>query len=391
MPDITSILRAVSQGRSNLDLGDFDESTIELALDAGLGPIFYSALHNPQESQAVSPYLGELHGAELTARILTAELLDATEKILQSSTELARHLTLLKGIAICEEFYPEPHLRTMGDIDLLVTRDQQSLLESVLISLGYRQQSENPIEFYKTHHHSMPFFHSEKRIWVEVHTSLFPSSVAVARDRVFSDSHVKSQISPMVFRGIRTNRLSLELQIPYICAHMGEHLTFSRESFAFFDLVYLLRNKAGEKCNWNLLLSSLVGSTAAGHVYVILGYLVRQKIVTLSPDIFSRLFRIQRNVNVISMHVLQSIVEKYLLNGRPTGRFATPWNTKIIWETLLGPRHAYQNIVLVIWNLIFPPREKRRFGMILLGERILAAIGLRQKGGVPPVRPRVNK
>lgn len=384
MSDITSILRAASREKTDLVLAEFEDSTIRLALNAGLGAILYPMLRKSidGDSKSATVLLNALHGADLTARVLTAELLDAAEQILRSSTILARSITLLKGIAICEEYYPEPHLRTMGDIDLLIPHEHQPLLESVLTSLGYQQKSESPAEFYKTHHHSMPYFHPEKGIWVEVHTALFPVSLAVANDKLFSDSYVKSQIVPMTFRGVRTNQLSLELQIPYVCAHMGEHLTFARESFAFFDIVYLLTN-AGKKCNWDFLLSSLELSTTAGHVYVILSYLVRHRVVTLPLDTLSRLYKAQKNINSVSLFMLHSIVHKYLLNGRPTGRFITPFNAKIIWETLLSPKDANQNLVLVFWNLIFPPGEKNRYSISRLLRRIFSAIGLSRKARAP--------
>ena len=39
---------------------------------------------------------------------------------------------LLKGVATALQYYAAPHLRTMGDIDLLVTADERSAAEAEL-------------------------------------------------------------------------------------------------------------------------------------------------------------------------------------------------------------------------------------------------------------------
>ena len=93
-------------------------------------------------------------------------------EIIDASCGSVPQLTLLKGISIAEEFYPEFHLRPMRDIDLLVPVESLAPMATLLYGLGYRQTSDTPHKTYDSHHHAMPFFHDEKQVWVELHHRL---------------------------------------------------------------------------------------------------------------------------------------------------------------------------------------------------------------------------
>jgi hypothetical protein len=82
----------------------------------------------------------------------------------------------LKGAALAHLVYPEPGLRTMRDLDLLVRRDDLALARGVLEALGYKVP---PDSSQAAHYHHLPS--ASKRmegvlVSVEVHYKLFPTT-----------------------------------------------------------------------------------------------------------------------------------------------------------------------------------------------------------------------
>lgn len=111
---------------------------------------------------------------------------EAVGEIIDACGRSLPRLTLLKGISISEECYPDPHLRLMRDVDLLIEKEPLStVIKTALQEFGYRQRSEGAAH-YRTHHHAEPFFHEEKQVWVEVHHALFSRYRRAASAWVFS-------------------------------------------------------------------------------------------------------------------------------------------------------------------------------------------------------------
>lgn len=361
-----------------MDLVGFAPAGIRHAIATGLGPALHRATCNGRRHK--DPSLEqELLSADWSARVLVHEHLDALEDILAGLGEYARQVTLLKGISICQTHYPEPHLRLMGDIDLLVPAGIIPTVETRLRDLGYRQQSDYPPEFYRGLHHGMPFFHARRQLWVEVHRSLFPSSASVARDRVFSPQHVTAQTVLHEFRGLRCLRLSEELQLVYVCAHWAEELDPSRGLVALLDALYLLR-RTPRPLDWGALLAALAGSAALTPLALVTDYLERQGLVSLPPGVAARLAAQARPLNAWTKPILRVLIDRFLVKGRPFGRFLSPTNTAIIWKTLLAPAAPTLNLARLPWNLLLPPGEPRRHEPRFQLGRLASAFSLRRRG-----------
>jgi hypothetical protein len=376
MPPLADLLRASKDDTRALRLAAFTPADIDWVLYAGLGPILHRATGGASGAATQSPAGRALASADLTSRILIGNILDAASEILDAAPALAQETILLKGVPISLR-YPEPHLRTMGDIDLLAPTGAQRELETVLRNLGYRQQSEYPAEFYEKLHHSMPFYQPQRRIWVEVHTRLFPPASHVGRDPVFSDAHVRSQAVACSFRGTPALQLSDELQIAYISAHWGRNFNQQRGLIPLLDLLQLLKN--GENViDWDSLLGWLHGSHSAAHVHVMLGYLARHHLITLPPATGARLASMQTGLNGLSVSILHRLMDRYLMQGKHFGGIGSADNISIIWKSLLAPGSAWGNLASVPWNLAFPPRHRQRFNPAFQLGRLASFLGLRR-------------
>jgi hypothetical protein len=292
--------------------------------------------------------------------MLTCEQLDAMSEIIDVCEGRVPPLTLLKGISICEQYYPEPHLRPMRDIDFLVEAGAHPTVESLLFKLGYHQESKSSPEVYERHHHNMPFFHPKRGIWVEVHRGLFPRKSKVGAEQLFSLDHFITQLRPSEFQGREINRLSDELQLVYIASHWAQNFQAIGGMVAMLDIIYLW-NHASKKLNWGQILDWLPGSVASTHLYLLLGYLNRHRLIDISQEMLKQLFLRQRSFGKMNLHIIYSLIDRYLVDGENYGKVLSLRNCFLLWEALVAARSPLINLMLMPWRLILPYRLRKRF------------------------------
>jgi hypothetical protein len=128
---LIALLEVAAGIRTQLPVAAFDARRVEWALATGFGPLLFEAVRNDPEwrRSAVWP---RIEGAALTGRVVTGTLLDAASDVLDACAQRGLPVTLLKGIAVCEQFYPAPYLRLMRDIDLLFGDDVRPAAEVLL-------------------------------------------------------------------------------------------------------------------------------------------------------------------------------------------------------------------------------------------------------------------
>jgi hypothetical protein len=351
-PSLLAVLWAAHGDRNDLTLTAFTESQIRWAVATGLGPLLAQAVAGDPAAPA-SPQWPLLQGADLTAKVLAAEQFEATADIIDACHARVPPLTLLKGISICEEHYPSPHLRPMRDIDLLVPEAAVPDVEAILFGLGYRPSPDEPVELYRDHHHTVPLVHPRTGIWVEVHRRLSPSRHWPSAGDAFDPEYVSSKIRPSIFRGRPVNRLSGELQVPYIASHWALSSKLIRGvggMIAMLDLIYLL--KRTPQLRWEEILTRVDGSVAAAHLELLLGYLHRYGLIEIPADVIRLLARRQRCFGRGGRVILHGIIDRYVVEGRAYGGLMTARNIEIAWKTLLRPGSPLGNLVRVPWNLL---------------------------------------
>ncbi len=372
LPGILPIFRAIATGGTDLDLSELDPSVVRLALQNGLGPIL-AHVGRDCDANARSPFADEIRAADLTARVLTAEAFDAVEDILRASAAVSCQPVLIKGAATALLYYPAPHLRTMGDIDLYVPAARQSALETQLRSLGFEQSSHRPAYFYHPHHHSMPFWHPARRVWVEVHTQLFPPESPLANDLRFSLDAITPQLRPLHVGGYAARVMSHELQLLYTCARWTEDLDPGRGAYPMLDVILLTRTR-GHRLDWNHVLAMLEGSSATTAVRLMLSYLSRWGVVSAAREVLDRLAAGDQHVNRVSLWILHRLLTSFLIEGRPYGRLATSSNVRIVWSSLTQPRSPLSNLLALPCRVAFPPRYSRPFDLAFAFRRLRSVI-----------------
>jgi Uncharacterised nucleotidyltransferase len=343
------LLQAAVHGRADVPLAIMEAPQVRWAIETGFGPLLWSTTH-AAAGAAASPLWPLVRGTDVAARLLTAEQFAAMEEILEACRDRVPPLTLLKGISIGEQYYPAPHLRLMRDLDVLVDDAALPAVEAILSTLGYRQQSSQPQTFYATHHHSMPFVHPTRGLWVEVHRGLFPPVSALGADRLFSPEILQQQRQPSVFQGHEVFRLSPELQLVYMAAHWASEFGRIGGLITLLDAIYLLQRTAGV-LDWGRLLTWLQGSAAADPLYLLLTYLDTAHLVDLTPEVLRDLGARPQALSPTALAIGHWLVDRYLVAGHPIGWVLSDYRLDVLWQTLLlGPGAPRSKLLQVPWH-----------------------------------------
>jgi len=346
-PEILGLLRSMSEHHALPALSPLKDRQVKSIIEAGLGPLVWFAMQSDPKI-ADWPSYQDLKAASLTTRLINHIQLETLKEILIKSEGLFPAITLLKGSSTGSEFYPEPHLRIMRDLDLLVAPEDQPKLETILLGMGFRQRSTNSHEFYVGHHHSMPFFHKEKGVWVEVHRGLFPPSQKLGSLPVFSTKNIRAELRPSMLGEVPVMRLSTELQIVYTASHWALELKREGGIFALLDIIYLLKRNS-HHIRWDAIMNWVQNSLAATHLYLVLSYLDKKNIVELDKAILADLFVRQKSFGLVNLKIAHSLITRYVVAGKvplAAGKLA------VLWGTLLQDQGAARNLLSVPRNMM---------------------------------------
>jgi hypothetical protein len=351
-PPLISLLEAVASGRVDLPVEAFGPRLLAWAIETGLGPLLFRALaKNP--ANAASPQWHFIKGADLTARVVTGAQFDAVQEIIDACRTKMAPLTLLKGISISEQCYPEPHLRLMRDVDLLVEKQSLQSLKGVLEKLGYRQRCGRGAEQFDHHHHLAPLIHKETGVWIEIHHGLLSPQRRASATKSFSRETLESQLRPSQFQGMEVRRLSMELQLVYLACHWAQDFQRVGGMVALVDAIYLLKH-AGQKLSWEWILGSVFRSVAATYVYILLSYLDRYRLISIAPEILQELSTSQLSFGRRSLRAAHRVIDHYVVMGQAYGRLSSERTVSIVWKTLTLPGSTLKNLFLVPVNLSLP-------------------------------------
>lgn len=372
--DLLAAIKTTLHGTAHeASLSALNHQSQRYALKAGLGPYFHHYTHKGllEAPQALKE---ALLSADLTSQILTGEHLDALEEILRALVPVTQKVTLLKGIAICQTHYPAPHHRPMGDIDILLPQEQHAAAEAIMRQLGYRQESVYPAEFYQTIHHSMPFFHPRRGVWVEIHHALFPQSSALASDPYLCTDNLAKHTIAHSFRGLQCQRLDEEFQLVYTCAHWAEKLNRSRTAIALLDMVLLLSCDT-VSYSWNSVITQLKGGASITSLSLAMLYLDRHGLVNLPDQPRKSLRHHAKNLNWVNRTILEWVLDHHVAQGKPCGRILSSSNVGLIWKTLLKPGSPILNLLSLPLHLLIPPDHPERWSLRFQLGRISVALG----------------
>jgi hypothetical protein len=351
-------------------LQELDDRQFQWVMDAGMAPLLYRAIGG-RIHQLPAAQRDALLSADLTARVRHGNLIGTAGEIIDTCSALGVRVTLLKGISICDQYYPVGHLRPMGDIDLLIPKPDYPAVELALLRLGYTQKPGHPVD--QDAHHGAPLFDPQRHVWVELHTDLFRKSASLRRNRVFSSCQIAAQSVASIFHGRPICRLTDELQLVYIASSWIQDL--ARNSIhpslviPLLDAIYLLKAR-GRSLDWEHLAAWLDNDMAMASLYLMLAYLARQGLAPIAFAILPHLAAGQDIVGAAELRIVHSMVHDYLVGGKPFSRLFSDSSAIIVLNTLLARRSHARKLLALPWNLAFPPSVPDRYSLRYQAARI---------------------
>jgi hypothetical protein len=371
------------------------ESDLAWAIESGMAALLADVV---EPGQLEEPLEARLRAADRWARIRHVDAYAAALEILDAcATGHVPPPTLLKGLSVGSEYYPSPHHRFLGDLDLLVTPDALEATLGVIQHLGFTSGGALSDSPDGTHHHLPPLAHPRTGIWVELHTGLFPARQGLDRDGPFSAPEVMAERRPSDLEGRPVFRLSPELQIVYTASHWAMDFAPAAGARGLLDMLLLLRTEA-DALDWDHILLWLENRRIAAHLQLMLGCLADWELLEMPAKLRDHWNRVAV-LEPGALEVLAGMVERYQLrgamagvpdlgaamrdrdplHGRATGtrrsRFETlrtalvtrnlrgllPILDTIPWDVLVEPRPSRSRRLLISWCRAFPPGDPDRF------------------------------
>jgi hypothetical protein len=348
-PGLLPWMKALLTGRTDVDVAQVPVAQVERALRDGLGPML---AHISARAGLIDGQIAQqIQAADLTARVLTGEKIDVLRDVLEAAAAVGCQPVLLKGVSAALRYYPEAHLRTMGDIDLLVRSDQQAVLEQQLRALGFRQASHEPPAAFIGRHHSMPFWHNTRPVCVEVHSRLHPRQYALAQDPTFSFDAVRSELSPLTVQGHAAMTMNHELHLVYTSARWAERFEHHRGMFAMLD-VSLLLTRYENDLDWQRVQRLVEGSWSTAALKLMISFLVRCELVRVPSEILDWLRERDPHTNTVSIMALHRLIFRYLIQRREFGHLlSTQRNMETVWSVLMRPSTPMRNFLRLPYSL----------------------------------------
>ncbi|MFO1303207.1 MAG: nucleotidyltransferase family protein [Burkholderiales bacterium] len=368
-----ALLGWAAGGRFSLEAGRFEgedadrgDRQLRHVVDAGLAPLAYHAARD-QLQTLPSCWVEILKAADVTARFTHAARRETAVQVIDTCRGLGIDVTLLKGISIEDQCYPVPHLRPMGDVDLLLPARDAARIESALLDLGYARKPDwidgegEP--------HGAPLRDPHRDVWIEPHTALFHRDAPVNAGRLFGPETVASMSIASTFNERPVQRLRDELQLAYIACYWlrditnnGTHPTFV---IPLVDALLLLRSSA-RTLDWDALLGSIDNDLAAASLYLLLAEASAHGCEEVLAPVLPRLAARQRILGAAELRVLHRMLDASLVDGKPfMGAFGRrhPMIETTLLDTLLTPEAFIRKVAKLPWNFVFPPRAPERYSL----------------------------
>lgn len=257
------------------------EYIVETAIRHNVAPLFYHGLSqatagNERATRVPTARRVELQRLHDGNRARNQRLYRVIREIAEAFARAGIQAMGLKDVQLAREVYPDLALRPMGDIDLLIHREDYGLAREVLGSLGFAPLPHPDIPFtlkYAWAHH---FRRDRDNVWIDLQWNV------VQREwDAYGEGNFDYEIErlwrgtrPMSFDGATLLAPRPEDMLLHLCQHLEGHAY--AELVLFCDIAELLRHaERGERLDWAYVAELARKYRAEATVYYVL-YLVER-------------------------------------------------------------------------------------------------------------------
>ena len=220
------------------------EAIIKVARRQEVLPLLY---HRLKQLKVAPPKIveEELERAYLKNALFNSLFLIELERILEKLAENSIRVILLKGAYLLLKVYEDLGLRPMGDIDILVCREDLAAAHYILLGLGYQSRAINPIPVKRWAHYE--YLNTDNGVLVEVHWSLLEEHQPVKIDtEILWRTSCRESLN-----GIPFYTLSPENNLLYLCIHAAKHI--GSLSLRFLYDIHKLVEAQRDSLEWGIV------------------------------------------------------------------------------------------------------------------------------------------
>jgi hypothetical protein len=222
-------------------------------------PLLFPVINNLKKVQAPdSELMSEWQRSTLSAGTGQIQHIYQASKILDIMSSAGIPVIVLKGLVL-RDLYPEPELRTMGDADILIHKEDMEKVTALLEKMGYHDDGCSAKHIHFSH---------ENYPVIEVHWTLVDSSIFKRAE--WFDKAAWENAVPYTICATPTLALSRENELLHVCLHMAGHLMSSGFGLRqLCDLVLLIGHNK-ESVNWASFIENIKACGLESFFYALL-------------------------------------------------------------------------------------------------------------------------
>lgn len=220
------------------------ESLLTQAEEQGLAPLLHWHINN-LEGPWPDQFRRSARLLLLRHRAINTVLMNVLAEVLKYLGQAGIDVLVLKGAALCRTVYPEPCLRPMRDIDLLVRPEQATQAQELLIEMGFiGSTAPRPAD-----HFHLPSLYKKvdsHYVCIELHHGLFPDCPPYYLKQHFDILHKRA--IPFLVHETTAYTLSNEDMLWHVFNH-GLRMPLTYEAFRLVsvaDIFTLVEKKVAE-------------------------------------------------------------------------------------------------------------------------------------------------
>jgi hypothetical protein len=193
-----------------------------------------------------------LRGAYMRSAARAALMQHELAKLLGLFGAAGAEVILLKGSALAAAIYPDPALRPMSDVDVLITRDQLEPALGCTRQMGFAPDRDEarPGDALKFENELAMVNTSTAMTMIEFHWDLFNST---HHQNKMQMSWFWQSAVPITLNKTPAKMLGPEAQLLHLCSHLMLH--HHGEGLLWWNDIFEVLNKLNGQINWDLALA----------------------------------------------------------------------------------------------------------------------------------------
>ncbi len=301
--------------------------------------------------------------ARLMATVLSYRMLG--ENTLQVYRDVVTNLEFnpdyfipLKGIDVCQRYYPLPYLRPMRDIDFLIDESDMPAILKHLTRMGFVEKPLSADLFNAPRHHEIPLYNATRQCWIEVHTGLFPPVSISSKTGIFDLAQLcKFSYNNNIVGDPKQRLFTPEFLLIYLAAHWAEDLNFESGCLPLLDIALIIGK---EPVHWEKVIQITGKGVVAGYLLIALCMVNIVLPGFVPPNVIQQLQSRAIHLNRLNRSICISFLVRYLLAGRPFSRL-TQHSVPSFVEKLLSDHSPWANFARACFSLVAPHHGRVNF------------------------------